>query len=192
MLAFYERAVVVTVNEVFYLGIKEVLESRTIIQDVEHARNVKQVEALNYSPQLIIFDWDAYDQALKAIRKLTELKLNVIVFSQENYPFIGSLCSKYDALGYLNKNTDASSIARILNERILKGKKHFDSVLKKPPLLSKNEYIVAKYLCDGLDHNAIAQKMSISRKTVSTYKVRIFTKLGIKSIMSLCDYIKQS
>ncbi len=55
-------------------------------------------------------------------------------------------------------------------------------------LLSEREINVLRYLVNGLSNKQIADEMFISNKTVSTYKTRILTKLGLSSVIELADY----
>ena len=63
-------------------------------------------------------------------------------------------------------------------------------ILKKPtnPLeqLSNRELEVANLLVDGYGNNEISTKLYIQKTTVSTYKNRIFEKLGVNN---LSDFI---
>lgn len=47
--------------------------------------------------------------------------------------------------------------------------------------LSKNESIVLSHLKTGLRNREIAEAMGISEKTVSTYALRIRTKIGLNN-----------
>ncbi|MCL2917726.1 EAL domain-containing protein [Shewanella litorisediminis] len=55
-------------------------------------------------------------------------------------------------------------------------------------ILSEQEYKVAQYLKKGLGNKAIANELNINQKTVSTYKSRIFSKLGIVSTVELVNF----
>ena len=63
-------------------------------------------------------------------------------------------------------------------------------ILKKPsnPLeqLSNREIEIAKFLVDGRSNIDICKSLSIKKTTVSTYKNRIFEKLGVNN---LSDFI---
>ncbi|MGL4829833.1 MAG: helix-turn-helix domain-containing protein, partial [Vibrio sp.] len=51
------------------------------------------------------------------------------------------------------------------------------------------EMAVAHMLVEGLTNKEIALQLEINQKTVSTYKTRIMTKLGIKSAMELVRFV---
>ena len=55
-------------------------------------------------------------------------------------------------------------------------------------LLSTQEMNVANLLLKGFNNKKVASTLEISEKTVSTYKNRIFKKLGIQSIVELAQF----
>ncbi|HAS6346875.1 EAL domain-containing protein [Vibrio sp. IRLE0018] len=54
--------------------------------------------------------------------------------------------------------------------------------------LSERELAVAQMLFKGLSNKQIANQLDINQKTVSTYKTRVQTKLGIRSAMELVRF----
>ncbi len=56
--------------------------------------------------------------------------------------------------------------------------------------LSNRELAIARLLAQGLSNNEIGKQLIISPKTVSTYKMRIFEKLYIKSIVELIQMVQ--
>lgn len=61
---------------------------------------------------------------------------------------------------------------------------------KKMRHLSEREFNVAKLLVDGRSNAEIAVMLNLHNSTVSTYKKRILTKLEVKNILELYDYLK--
>lgn len=60
----------------------------------------------------------------------------------------------------------------------------------RPPheSLSNREFQVLELLAGGLSVSDIAQRLSLSANTISTYRARIFDKLGVRSIVELANY----
>ena len=54
--------------------------------------------------------------------------------------------------------------------------------------LSNREFQVLQLLAQGSAVGAIAQQLSLSANTISTYRARIFDKLGVKSLVELANY----
>ena len=44
-----------------------------------------------------------------------------------------------------------------------------------------------KYLINGLSNKEIAETLSLSEKTISTYKTRLYTKLNVSNLLELAD-----
>jgi DNA-binding NarL/FixJ family response regulator len=47
--------------------------------------------------------------------------------------------------------------------------------------------MVMKYLVNGMSNKQIAENLSLSEKTVSTYKSRLFQKLNINNVLELAQ-----
>jgi len=62
-----------------------------------------------------------------------------------------------------------------------------DALLKS---LSDRELTVLQNLARGMSNKEIADTLLISNKTVSSYKIRIFEKLGISSVVELVDFAR--
>ncbi|AZF60118.1 response regulator transcription factor [Pseudomonas sp. R11-23-07] len=58
--------------------------------------------------------------------------------------------------------------------------------------LSVRELGVLQYLTQGLSNKQIAERMSLSGKTISTYKTRILTKLNANTLLDLYDLAKRN
>jgi len=86
----------------------------------------------------------------------------------------------------------ASTLAETAN-RILQQAERCNSHLLSTPngieQLSERELTVAKMLVEGQSNKQIALQLDINQKTVSTYKTRVMTKLGIKSAVELVRFI---
>ncbi|MFM2642771.1 response regulator transcription factor [Vibrio chagasii] len=91
------------------------------------------------------------------------------------------------ANGFLSKNENHESIRFALGS-IIKGYSLFKSDHKsngKSTKLSNKEAIVFQYLIQGHSNKLISEKLSLSAKTISTYKTRILNKYRANSIVEL-------
>lgn len=105
--------------------------------------------------------------------------------------------------GYLNKLSSEEKIIEAVTE-ILKGGRYFsnkvkerifENVINKIPdnpldSLSNRELEIADLLARGEGNLEIANRLDIKMSTVSTYKSRIFDKLGITNVVSLVEKFK--
>ena len=91
------------------------------------------------------------------------------------------------ANGFLSKSESHESIRFALSS-IMKGYSLFKSDQKnsgKNTKLSNKEAIVFQYLIQGHSNKLISEKLSLSAKTISTYKTRILSKYRANSIVEL-------
>lgn len=91
------------------------------------------------------------------------------------------------ANGFLSKSESHESIRFALSS-IMKGYSLFKSGDKnsgKNTKLSNKEAIVYQYLIQGHSNKLISEKLSLSAKTISTYKTRILSKYRANSIVEL-------
>ncbi|WP_434144931.1 EAL domain-containing protein [Photobacterium leiognathi] len=86
----------------------------------------------------------------------------------------------------IKKSEDLFEMVRYLHENIVE---YFDCCAKPKILLSKREQDVAQLLLAGFSNKYISYELGISQKTVSTFKMRIFKKMNVKSIIELARYL---
>ena len=58
--------------------------------------------------------------------------------------------------------------------------------------LSARELSILQQLARGSSNKQIAQDMTLSSKTISTYKARLIEKLNMKSVVYLADFAKRN
>jgi len=56
--------------------------------------------------------------------------------------------------------------------------------------LSNREIEVLRYLSDGKKNNEISKILNLNEKTVSTYKLRLLTKLNVTNLVDLVNKAK--
>ena len=104
------------------------------------------------------------------------------------------------ANGYINKMCEENELVKAINDILTVGvyvsesmeSDVYDYATKKVnynPLqsLSNREIEVARLLVKGYGNLEISNKLKIQMSTVSTYKQRMFEKLGISNIMNLAE-----
>lgn len=148
--------------------------------NIPGGNSTKMVEKIrqNY-PELLIMMFSAYDEAHYALRYI-----------------------KSGANGYLNKFSSDSEIIKAVKSLIETGKYLSDVVKEKiientfsnnpaNPLekLSEREIEVAELLVSGEGNLEISNKLNIQMSTVSTFKSRIFEKLGVNNIVKLVEVL---
>lgn len=128
-------------------------------------------------------------------------KLPILVLSiypEEQYAI---RVMKTGASGYLNKDSATEELVKAVH-RVLLGKKYItpslaekladtlDQDADRPPheYLSHREFEVLRLLAAGSAVSDIAEKLSLSPTTVSTYRARILTKMNAKTNADLIRY----
>jgi len=143
--------------------------------------STKMVEKIKEKhPELLIMMFSAYDESRYALR----------------YIHAG-------ANGFLNKYSKDEEIINAVKSMLETGKYISDVVkeiiienalLKNPvnPLekLSDREIEVAELLVNGDGNLEISNKLKIQMTTVSTFKTRIFDKLGINNVVKLVEILR--
>ncbi|MDD2913696.1 MAG: response regulator transcription factor [Gallionella sp.] len=108
------------------------------------------------------------------------------------------------ASGYLTKETAPEQLVEAIR-KIVAGKKHISPTLaelllmecglnsEKPPheILSDREYQVLRLIGSGKQVSEIAEALSLSVKTVSTYRTHILEKMKLKNNAELTYYVMQ-
>lgn len=108
---------------------------------------------------------------------------------------------KAGASGYLSKDTAPDELVNAV-KRVMQGKKYItlsiaekiadsldtDSDKKLHEYLSDREFVVFKMLAAGKAVGEIADSLSLSVTTVSTYRARILSKMNMKSNANLTLY----
>ncbi len=112
---------------------------------------------------------------------------------------------KAGAAGYLTKESASEELVNALH-KVLRGGKyinasvaeklllHLDSDGERPPheMLSDREYQVMCMIASGKEVGKIAEELSLSVKTVSTYRARILEKMNMKTNAELTHYAIQN
>ncbi len=133
--------------------------------------------------------------------KQNSLKLPVLILSIHPEEQYAIRALRAGAAGYLSKDAATDELVKAV-QRILQGRKYISSSLaeimaseldqdtSKPPheLLSDREFHVFKLIADGKSVSEIAEQLSLSITTVSTYRSRILEKMEIKTNADMTRY----
>jgi two-component system, NarL family, invasion response regulator UvrY len=120
------------------------------------------------------------------------------IFPEEQY---ATRVLKAGASGYINKDAAPTELVKAV-QRILQGRKYITPNIAemlasdlafatdKAPheLLSDREFHVMKLLAEGKTISDIAERLSLSPTTISTYRARIMEKMKMKANAELARY----
>lgn len=137
---------------------------------------------------------------LKQIRAL-QPSLPVLILSVHPEDQYAVRALRAGAAGYLTKESAPNDLVNAVR-KICAGGRYVSETLAEQlafdldedterPLherLSDREFQVLRLLADGFTPTAISEKLSLSVKTVSTYRTRLLDKMGMKTTAELMKY----
>lgn len=152
-------------------------------------------------PDVILLDIDMPStNGISALRHidLKHPRIKIIMLSMHPEEIYGKTSRKLGASGYVSKNSEPKEIIEAVRT-VNNGKAYFNNEVHDrlsnglEPLrkLSKRESEVLKLLSSGKANKDVAEELNISDKTVSTYKLRLMTKLGAKSMVDLIHFAQK-
>ena len=129
--------------------------------------------------------------------------LPVLVLSSTPEDQLGLRALKSGASGYLNKQTAPEQLVEAV-QKIIAGEQFISPALThklvselrrdndrpRHEVLSDREFQVIKLTVEGRSLKEIASEISLSAKTISTYRSRAFEKLGVKNDAELARYMQ--
>ncbi|MBN1672403.1 MAG: response regulator transcription factor [Kiritimatiellae bacterium] len=143
------------------------------------------------------------NKGLEAVRQIREIrpKLPILVLSMYGEEQYGLRALRAGASAYVTKESGLEQLVEAIRT-IAKGRKYVSPELaaevatavqpnadRRPhELLSDREYQVLLLIAQGRTVGQIAADLSLSPKTVSTYRVRILEKMGLKTNAELMRY----
>ena len=125
----------------------------------------------------------------------------ILVLSMHNELHVATSAIKAGASGYLTKDNDPEILMSAIR-KVASGGRFMDQMLVEMmifeqaggnidpsrKLLSDREFQILKLLAQGMSVNEIAEKLSISNKTVSTHKTRLMQKLNLRNNAEIIRY----
>lgn len=199
------RILAVDDHEIVREGVKRIFDGTSIEAEVGEART--GAEALDL---VRAQDWDIVildislggRSGVDVLKELKQLRprLPVLVLSMHSEEQYALRAFKAGAAGYLTKGSPSEELVEAVN-KIIKGGKYVTTSLAeklivmpldsaRPPheMLSDREYEVLCLIASGKSVGEIAEELSLSDKTISTYRARLLEKMGMKSNADLTRY----
>jgi len=142
--------------------------------------------------QVILLDVELRDgSGLDLIRRLRQagFRGKVLFISSNNHPMYNQVAKEIGANGYILKSEETQSIDESI-WAIYRGYsvfKYESNNTRTLPALSERETIVYGYLSQGYSNKRISELLSLSSKTISTYKTRILGKFNASSIIEVME-----
>ncbi len=192
------------------LGITHIISTLPIPATVVEAENFDRVIHLleTQDVDLLVLDINIpggnNSQMIDAIR-LRQPSVRILIFSGYDEQLFAINYMQAGADGYLVKYSPEEEI-KIAIRTVLNGEKYMSAATRQQMLnmlnthrepfanplstLSAREIEVMNLLTKGVQVARIAEMLHLQITTVSTYKTRIFEKLGISNIVELLEKVK--
>lgn len=187
-------------------GIKQILSEEPDIEVAGEASNSKEIFDLLYKENWDVLILDITMPGKSGLDSLIEIKqrkpgLNILILSMHPEEEIAVRALKTGASGYLNKDSVPGELIAAIR-KVAAGGKYISSNLAESILLSlqkdnekplheelsEREFQVLCLLASGHSLSKIAEDLSLSIKTISTYRSRILDKMSLKTNVDLTHY----
>ncbi len=197
-------------HEIVRSGVKFTLMSQENFHVEDEVSSFSELISLlsKKSYDFLILDLNLGDKnGIHSIREITDkfktLPILILSMFPEDPYALQSI--QAGASGYLNKKMVSKELIHAINS-ILEGKTYINQSYKETlpygtPLsktskstvesLSKREFEVYSLIASGITYKEIAEKLSLSPKTVSTYRTRILEKLSLSNTSQLIHFALQ-
>ncbi|MFC1234715.1 LuxR C-terminal-related transcriptional regulator [Vibrio sp. F74] len=121
--------------------------------------------------------------------KAGEFLGKVLFISNNDHSMVSQTAKMVGANGFISKseNTDVIKDAILAVSRGYSVFKEDLNQAKETVTLSKRESVVYNYLLKGYSNQKISELLSLSAKTISTYKTRILTKYNADSVIQIMN-----
>jgi DNA-binding NarL/FixJ family response regulator len=189
-------------------GIMSLLESAPDIEIVGEAQDGAEalVKVKELSPDVLMIDiampiMNGIETALEVSKLYKQTKsLMLSMHNNEDYILKSVEAGAY---GYLLKDTTRDEMLRALRT-VARGEKYFSPSVSniiiasymekvkdkekarlKKPKLSKKEKAIIKFVIDGASSREIAEKLSLSIRTVDNHRANMMKRLGVKNAVEL-------
>lgn len=179
--------------------IKELYQGSCVVQADSFSEIIELLTKDEY--ELLVLDVNFPDGSslaiLPAIKK-AQPNIKILIFSAYDEDIYAIRYINAGANGYLNKLCSAEEMKLAISTVMNSGKytsqnikdRIIDSYILKTPTnpleqLSNREIEIAKLMVEGLGNLEICAMLNLRKSTVSTYKNRIFEKLGVDNLLEL-------
>ena len=204
------RILIVDDHEVVRDGIKRIFDEQTNKTIFGEAGTV--LEALRLARDrdwdMAVLDLTLGDRSgLEVLKGLRQIRptLPVLILTMHSEEQYARIAFKAGAAGYITKNSRRTELAEAMN-RVIGGGRYISPALAEKlimslqrgidtPLhetLSDREFQVMQMIASGKTVSEIAEILSLSDKTISTYRARILEKLSLKNNAALIHYALQN
>ena len=193
---------------VVHFGVKSYFKEHSEISIVANIGNFSMLNEILQIKEVDVLLLDLQLEGLTSIFEVKTLlkefpKTKIVIYSNLTEQIYAPNAIKAGASGFIHKTAKLADIAEaiikvqqgtiIMNENIKKNLALIAKQNKNERLyrkLSNREVEVLRYLSDGKKNHEIAEILKLNEKTISTYKLRLLTKLNVTNLVDLVNKAK--
>jgi DNA-binding NarL/FixJ family response regulator len=193
---------------VVHFGIKSYFKDHADISIVANIGNFSMLNEILQTKEVDVLLLDLQLEGLTSIIEVKRLlkefpKTKIVIYSNLTEQIYAPNAIKAGASGFIHKTAKLADVADaiikvqegtiIMNETIKKNLALIAKQNKTERLyrkLSNREVEVLRYLSDGKKNHEIADILKLNEKTISTYKLRLLTKLNVTNLVDLVNKAK--
>ncbi len=194
---------------VVHFGVKSYFKDNADISIVANVGNFLMVRDILQTKDIDVLVLDLDLEGLSSIFEIKTImkdfpKTKVILFSGLSEQIYAPNAIKAGASGFVHKSEKLETLGVaivkvsqgkiIMNETVKKNLALIAKQSKSERLyrkLSNREVEVLRYLSGGKKNHEIADILNLNEKTISTYKLRLLTKLNVTNLVDLVDKAKK-
>jgi DNA-binding NarL/FixJ family response regulator len=182
------RCLIVDDHPVVRAGVRAVLEQAfndVEIADAESIDHVGEAASDGRAPDVVIIDpWRAGVDVGEIVGRLqSQVKAPIVVFTSDGGARLLSEALKAGVKGYVRKDSPSEDLVRAI-EAARTGEFYVDPGLSSTIVLDEGDRTLSarqreilQMLADGMQTDAVAEKLGLSTETVRTHTKRILAKL---------------
>jgi DNA-binding NarL/FixJ family response regulator len=181
------RCLIVDDHPVVRAGVRAVLEQAFTDIEIDDAESIDHVAeaASARTPDVVIIDpWRAGVDVAEIVGRLqNQVKAPIVVFTSDGGARLLSEALKAGVKGYVRKDSPSEDLVRAI-EAARTGEFYVDPGLSSTIVLddgdrtlSARQGEILQMLADGMQTDAVAEKLGLSTETVRTHTKRILAKL---------------
>jgi two-component system invasion response regulator UvrY len=205
-----KRILLVDDHEVVRDGVKRIFDEPSGTTVFGEANTVQEARQLvrEQNWDVVVLDLSLGSRSgLELLKELKQIRprLPVLILSMHSEEQYARRAFKAGAAGYITKASPRAELIKAIN-KIINGGRYVSPALAerlvvdlergadRPPheTLSDREFEVMRLIASGKTVGEIADQLSLSDRTISTYRARLLEKMGMKTNAELTHYAIQN